>query len=1207
MKGLAVLIVLSLALLCVANSAYSTVEWEPYTIVDGLAGGNIRAIAEDKSGYLWIATDGDGVSRYDGERFLNFSTEDGLPSNYVWAFLRDSRGDLWFATGLGACKYDDNGFGTILNIEDGLVNNFITSIAEDKKGNLWFGTKGGVSKYDGTKFTNFTTDSGLVDDYIRAILEDDAGNLWFGTGGGGLSKYDGEKFTNFTMDDGLAHNFVGMALKDTAGNLWFGTNNGISKYDGTKFENFTTENGLGNNSIRSLLEDSKGCLWVGTAGGVARYNGRDFQNFTSKHGLVGDNVTAICESSDGNLWFGTWGHGVSRRDNRIQHYLEDKDIEYAIEDRDGNLWFGAKGGEVFRYDGKAFQDFTSEVGLTIEESPTILEGKNGDIWFTGSGVITRYNDKKFQSIKDIGLEDMLIEPVFVDSRDRIWFSMWEKETPVKIGKYDGKGFQYFPVEGRVFPSGPGDEKVLEDKKGNIWFVTGQNRIYKYDGTGLVCFTTDDGLAGGRVSSVAEDKAGNLWFGIRLNDVPDARGAGGLSMYTGEFSAELKYQTDLDSGNIPGGLKEAFNNNGFILSHAAGVIVKSAGQRWLIRDLLFSVTASFSSNPDIENIPEDLRQAFLDNRLILSQNILVTPGEEIPNCWLIVDRDNKQTYAAWINRDKISIYDNRKTYVIRKDNGKLNIARFLTYSTQSGLCRDSVTGILEDDDGNLWFRTYHGGVSRYDGNSFENFTTKDGLTSNTIRSMVKDGGGKLWFGSQGAGVNLYDGKNFQTMTKADGLINNTAFVALADSRGNIWFRYDVPGLTRYTPCRDVLPRVVVTQYVTDRPYPADGDVKVAPNTRVVFRYRGLSLNQFGKILYNCKLEGQGEIRENITHEREIEYENLEPGKYKFQVKAVDRDLNYSEPQSLAMTVELPLYERSIFVISSLALFILLCFLIIKLYLIRKTAAQLKEELRQNEEREEQRIREELQKAREMQTNLMSGPIPKFAGFQVYGRCRPVDEVGGDFFRFITSRKEKDKFAIALIDVCGRGMKAAWIALMADGMLHFLARLWQLSAGKLLHELNNGLCERITDKFMFVAFCFALVDMKERTLQFSNAGQMLPIIKRGDDLITITEASGLLLGIIPWEEYHERNIDLKEGDIILFYTDGIIEAANQEGEMYLIDRLEAAFRKADPGLSASQMVDEIFRDVDAFAGEEAQYDDMTVVVLKVSEGGGGDING
>ena len=1203
MRNLAGLSALLIILFYVPNSAYSNGVWKSYTIADGLAGGNIQAIMEDKAGNLWVATNGDGISRYNGEGFSNFSTVDGLANNFVRAILEDRKGDLWFATGAGVCRYDGKSFGAILNAKDGLVNNFATSVIEDKEGNLWFGTKGGISRYKGKTFENFTIDDGLADESVWTILEDSAGNLWFGTRRGGVSKYDGKRFENFTTKNGLADSFVRTILEDSMGNLWFGTNSGLSRYDGKRFEGFADEGKLADAKIKSILEDDQGNLWFGGDGGVIKYDGKIFQEFTSADGLVGDHVTAICMSREGNLWFGTWGHGISRYDVRIQHYLMDKIIEYELEDGDGNLWFVAKDGSVFRYDGEKFQDFTAKASQIGEEIPSILEDASGSLWFTGLGSVTTYDGVEFRKIEDIGLRDALIEPIFEDSRGNLWISVWKHGTTIKIGRYDGENFHYFPVEGMIFPSTAEDKRALEDKDGNIWFITANKGVYRYDGGGLTYFTTDDGIAGSKISSLAGDKAGNIWFGIRENDVPDAKGIGGLSMYSGEFSAESKYQTDLDNGNIPEGLEQAFKDNGFLLSQSAGVVVRTEGQRWLIRDLLFSVEGGFQSDLDNGNIPQKLEQTFAANGIILSQN--VAPAKrEAGRQWVITDRDNKQSYAVRKNGDRLDIYDSKQTYVVRKDRDKLSItrfriSRFLIYSTKDGLSSDSVTGISEDGNGNLWFRTYHGGLSKYDGKSFEKFTMKSGLASNTIRSMLKDNEGDLWFGSQGAGVSQYDGRNFQTLTTADGLLNNTAYVALADSRGDIWFRYDVPGLTKYTPCRDVIPRVMITKVVANKVHPANHEVTVPPKTRVVFHYKGLTLNQFDNILYNCKLEGYDEAP-HTTREREMEYANLRPGTYEFQVTAIDRDLNYSVPQSLKLVVDPPFYKKRKYIILSAIAILVLCLFIFEFFSHRRTAVRLKEELRQRDEIERQRITKELQDARDMQMNLMSEPPPTLSGFDVFGKCRPAREVGGDFFRCIWLGLEEEKFAITLGDVSGKGLKAAMTAVMADGMLHAEAKLWWFSSGQILSELNKGLYERKTDEITFVVFCFASIDIREKTLQFSNSGLPWPLIKkRGGDIVTIAESSGFPLGMMPDTVYGETYVILEEGDTVVFFSDGITEATNQRDEMYTSESLEDMLRKADPELSASQLVDEIFRDVDRFTGGAAQFDDMTVVVLKVNE--------
>ena len=133
--------------------------WETYIPLDGLAGNAVRTIYQDADGYMWFGTDS-GVSRYDGENFVNLTTDDGV------------------------------------------ANNVITAIYRDDKGIMWFGTReGGVSRYDGKTFKNFTTADGLASNSVSSIAGDADGFLWFGTGGvdilgRGVSRYDGQAFTN---------------------------------------------------------------------------------------------------------------------------------------------------------------------------------------------------------------------------------------------------------------------------------------------------------------------------------------------------------------------------------------------------------------------------------------------------------------------------------------------------------------------------------------------------------------------------------------------------------------------------------------------------------------------------------------------------------------------------------------------------------------------------------------------------------------------------------------------------------------------------------------------------------------------------------------------------------------------------------------------------------------------------------------------------
>ena len=114
----------------------------------------VHSVLKDKKGNLWFATSSNGVFRYDGQSFTNFSEEEGLCNKNVSCILEDKTGDLWFCTDGGICRYDGKKF-TDFHMKDGLFSNTIFCIIEDKTGNIWFGTEGGVCGYDGKAFNCF--------------------------------------------------------------------------------------------------------------------------------------------------------------------------------------------------------------------------------------------------------------------------------------------------------------------------------------------------------------------------------------------------------------------------------------------------------------------------------------------------------------------------------------------------------------------------------------------------------------------------------------------------------------------------------------------------------------------------------------------------------------------------------------------------------------------------------------------------------------------------------------------------------------------------------------------------------------------------------------------------------------------------------------------------------------------------------------------
>ncbi len=296
-------------------------------------GKNIRCIFQDSKNNFWFATDGEGVFKYDGKTFTQFTDKHGLCSKFVWFGHERKDKTLWFETRDGLCSFDGKQFSTIradenrtaatdLHDADILVdysydgtsvkkfllpqtspltndNNYYAPYAvycsyKDSKGNLWFGTDSrGVCKYDGTSYAWINDrELGVA---VRSICEDKKGDIWIGNNGFGLFRYDGKSLTNFTREHKLENPDFLKKLKGKEGtlarvwtitddkhaNLWVGTiDAGLWKYDGKVLTNYTTKDGLTSNSIWTVYCDNNGSLWIGTDGnGITIYDGKTFTAF----------------------------------------------------------------------------------------------------------------------------------------------------------------------------------------------------------------------------------------------------------------------------------------------------------------------------------------------------------------------------------------------------------------------------------------------------------------------------------------------------------------------------------------------------------------------------------------------------------------------------------------------------------------------------------------------------------------------------------------------------------------------------------------------------------------------------------------------------------------------------------------------------------------------------------------------------------------
>jgi phosphoserine phosphatase RsbU/P len=244
-----------------------------------------------------------------------------------------------------------------------------------------------------------------------------------------------------------------------------------------------------------------------------------------------------------------------------------------------------------------------------------------------------------------------------------------------------------------------------------------------------------------------------------------------------------------------------------------------------------------------------------------------------------------------------------------------------------------------------------------------------------------------------------------------------------------------------------------------------------------------------------------------------------------------------------------------------------------------------------ERQERRLERDLSLARELQSRLLPQTNPKLAHLDVAAKFVPARTIGGDLYDFIPY--SMSRLGIVIGDVSGKGAPAAIYAALVSGIIRSHAPI-EPAPGEMLSAVNLSLAERRIEA-QFVSIIYAVWDDAQRTLTVSNSGLPRPIFVR-DGKNEVIEATGLPLGLFDEAEYDEFQFRMKPGDMFVFFSDGILDARNSNGELFGRGRTERVVGGcADK--SAACVVDSIFKAVaEHSAGVEA-FDDQTVVAIRV----------
>lgn len=244
----------------------------------------------------------------------------------------------------------------------------------------------------------------------------------------------------------------------------------------------------------------------------------------------------------------------------------------------------------------------------------------------------------------------------------------------------------------------------------------------------------------------------------------------------------------------------------------------------------------------------------------------------------------------------------------------------------------------------------------------------------------------------------------------------------------------------------------------------------------------------------------------------------------------------------------------------------------------------------------RMLRDMELARQIQLSLLPSAPPELPGTELAGCCIPAAHVGGDYYDYI--RRDDGTVDLVIADVSGHSIGAALLMVEARSVLSAQVHSFA-STAEILASLNEVLYADLNQSGLFITLFYAKYDPQARILTYSSAGHVPPLLYRKPGATCRElDAEGLIVGVRREVAFEERELRLEEGDVLILYTDGIVESRNEAGELFGLGRVCSILndRHAEP---PQAIIDAVLREAAAFRAAAPQEDDVAMIVVKITD--------